>query len=297
MARIVVADNDLDALDLALTDLRLEGHEVYGALDAADAEALVGTVSPDVVVLDYRMPPGITGLELAERLVTDHPDLRVVIYSNYQRVELRARAATHRGAVPREGKPACAEGGGAAGVSEQYRVQRRWEGPAAVMVVALLAAVAVILIARDHAGLQAEREARAAAADAVFPVDDAMRDGDDRSRLRDPRRGQARCRRRQRHRRRLRRRRRPCPGLGHPGARGRRRGTGGGRDVRHRGSPPASVAERRAHVTGLQVVPLGLRSTLNDLRPSRGGISLAGPERTIQSTPRPATRRAGRRTP
>ena len=41
MARIVVADNDLDALDLALTDLRLEGHDVYGALDAADAEALV----------------------------------------------------------------------------------------------------------------------------------------------------------------------------------------------------------------------------------------------------------------
>jgi CheY-like chemotaxis protein len=92
MARIVVADNDLDALDLALTDLRLEGHEVYGALDAADAEALVGRVSPDVVVLDYRMPPGITGLELAERLVAD-PELRVVIYSNYQRVELRARAA------------------------------------------------------------------------------------------------------------------------------------------------------------------------------------------------------------
>jgi CheY-like chemotaxis protein len=93
MARIVVADNDLDALDLALTDLRLEGHEVYGALDAADAETLVGTVSPDVVVLDYRMPPGISGLELAERLLTDDPDLRVVIYSNYQRVELRARAA------------------------------------------------------------------------------------------------------------------------------------------------------------------------------------------------------------
>jgi CheY-like chemotaxis protein len=93
MARIVVADNDLDALDLALTDLRLEGHEVYGALDAADAEALVGRVSPDVVVLDYRMPPGITGLELAERLLNDDPDLRVVIYSNYQKVELRARAA------------------------------------------------------------------------------------------------------------------------------------------------------------------------------------------------------------
>jgi len=93
MTRIVVADNDLDALDLALTDLRLEGHEVFGALDAADAEALVGTVSPDVVVLDHRMPPGLSGLDLAERLLNGDPNLRVVIYSNYQRVELRTRAA------------------------------------------------------------------------------------------------------------------------------------------------------------------------------------------------------------
>jgi DNA-binding NtrC family response regulator len=93
MARIVVADNDHDALDLALTDLRLEGHEVHGAPDAAGAEVLVHELSPDVVVLDHRMPPGITGLELAERLVAEDPDLRVVIYSNYQQVELRADAA------------------------------------------------------------------------------------------------------------------------------------------------------------------------------------------------------------
>ena len=94
MARIVVADNDHDALDLALTDLRLEGHDVFGALDAESAEALVDEVAPEAVVLDYRMPPGISGLELAERLHTSRPGLRIVIYSNYQRVELRARAAS-----------------------------------------------------------------------------------------------------------------------------------------------------------------------------------------------------------
>src|SRR3954468_21900255 len=92
MARIVVADNDPDALDLALTDLRLEGHDVYGAEDAAGAAALVEQLAPQVVVLDYRMPPGATGLDLAEELVAADPSLRVVIYSNYQRVELRARA-------------------------------------------------------------------------------------------------------------------------------------------------------------------------------------------------------------
>ena len=93
MSRIVVADNDPDALELALTDLRLEGHEVYGAFDAAGAETLIRELSPEVAVLDYRMPPGENGLDLAERLVADLPDLRIVLYSNYHKVELRARAA------------------------------------------------------------------------------------------------------------------------------------------------------------------------------------------------------------
>ncbi len=93
MAVVVVAENDPDALDLALTDLRLEGHQVHGVPDAARAEALVSELDPDVVVLDHRMPPGETGLALAERLVVDHPGLRIVIYSNYQSSELSARAA------------------------------------------------------------------------------------------------------------------------------------------------------------------------------------------------------------
>ena len=93
MPLIVVAENDPDALDLALTDLRLEGHEVHGARDAARAEVLVAELRPDSVVLDHRMPPGETGLSLAERLVVEHPQVRVVMYSNYQSPELSARAA------------------------------------------------------------------------------------------------------------------------------------------------------------------------------------------------------------
>jgi DNA-binding NtrC family response regulator len=93
MAVVVVAENDPDALDLALTDLRLEGHEVHGAADAVQAEAMVDALGPDAVVLDHRMPPGETGLALAERLVAGHPGLRVVIYTNYQSPDLSARAA------------------------------------------------------------------------------------------------------------------------------------------------------------------------------------------------------------
>ncbi|HEY8301453.1 MAG TPA: response regulator [Jatrophihabitans sp.] len=96
MARVLVADNDREALDLALLDLRLEGHEVTGVADGEQALAAIDTFAPDVVVLDHRMPPGPTGLAVALRLRTERPDVRVVIYSNYQDVELM-RAATDAG--------------------------------------------------------------------------------------------------------------------------------------------------------------------------------------------------------
>ncbi len=76
-----------------LTDLRLEGHEVHGVGDAATAHRLVDELSPDVLVLDHRMPPGRTGLELAEELVAAGAPVRIVIYSNYQSPRLRSRAS------------------------------------------------------------------------------------------------------------------------------------------------------------------------------------------------------------
>jgi CheY-like chemotaxis protein len=93
MARILVADNDPEALGLAVLDLGLEGHTVVGAADGESALALVDEFDPDVVVLDYRMPPGPSGLAVARQLRAERPDLRLVIYSNYQDVELMQQAA------------------------------------------------------------------------------------------------------------------------------------------------------------------------------------------------------------
>lgn len=96
MARVLIADNDPEALELALLDLRLEGHAVLGAPDAEALLGLLDTFEPDVVVLDHRMPPGPTGLSVALQLRADRPELRVVVYSNYQDVEL-IRQATEAG--------------------------------------------------------------------------------------------------------------------------------------------------------------------------------------------------------
>lgn len=97
--RVVVADNDPDALELVCTDLAFEGQTIVGAVLSGDeALALVRNECPDVVVLDYRMPPGPNGLEVLRTLRAEQLDVPVIVYSNYRdaRVveEVRALGAT-----------------------------------------------------------------------------------------------------------------------------------------------------------------------------------------------------------
>jgi signal transduction histidine kinase len=165
-------------------------------------------------------------------------------------------------------------------------VKRRWEGPVAILVIAVVAALAVILVARDHSTLRAERHARAAAADAVAPVADALR-----TELSSAATGAATGSKQVAFAD------RSSAGVsGSVAIEARDLGTpvlddsGDGVVVvatYDTTTPPATVEERRAHVTGLRIVPLGLGSTLNPLVPTRGGISLAGPRRMVASLPGP----------
>lgn len=87
-----MADNDPGALELVLTDLGLEGHDVVGSCtDGASALELCVRLRPDVAVLDHRMPPGPHGLEVAQRLAADAPEVRVIVFTNYQDSELVAQ--------------------------------------------------------------------------------------------------------------------------------------------------------------------------------------------------------------
>jgi len=96
--RVVVADNDPDALDLACTDLRLEGHEIVGwATDGETALALCRELEPDVLVVDYRMPPGPDGAEVARRVRRAMPGVSVVVFTNYDNPEV-TRAVRRAGA-------------------------------------------------------------------------------------------------------------------------------------------------------------------------------------------------------
>jgi len=91
--RVVVVDNDRDALDLVVLDLGLEGHAIVGtALDGDTALALVAELEPDVLVVDHRMPPGPWGIDVAESVRDRFPRTEVVLYSNYQSRDLVRRA-------------------------------------------------------------------------------------------------------------------------------------------------------------------------------------------------------------
>ena len=87
--RLVLVDNDASALDLIDLDLALEGHDIVGrASQGEEAVDVVGATQPDVVVVDYRMPPGIDGMEVARRIRRRWPSIRVLLYTNYVREEL-----------------------------------------------------------------------------------------------------------------------------------------------------------------------------------------------------------------
>ena len=116
--RVVVADNDPDALELVCTDLRLEGHDIVGC--AGDGEAaleLCRELSPDVLVVDYRMPPGPNGAEVAHRMHRDMPAVTVVVFTNYDTAEVARAVRRAGGRLVRKGeldalRRAVADGGG-----------------------------------------------------------------------------------------------------------------------------------------------------------------------------------------
>lgn len=67
MAKILIADDDLEIQELIRFTLENEGHEVRVASDGAEALAKVEEERPDLVLLDVMMPK-CTGFEVCEKL-------------------------------------------------------------------------------------------------------------------------------------------------------------------------------------------------------------------------------------
>lgn len=82
--RLVLADNDADALELIELDLGLEGHDIVAtASNGTGAVRACRDSRPDVLVVDYRMPPGLDGVEVARQVLAAGTAGNVIVYSNY----------------------------------------------------------------------------------------------------------------------------------------------------------------------------------------------------------------------
>jgi len=62
MAKILIAEDEPDIRDLVAFTLRFAGHEVFAAANGAEAVEMAPNVSPDLILMDVRMPR-MTGYE------------------------------------------------------------------------------------------------------------------------------------------------------------------------------------------------------------------------------------------
>lgn len=99
MTTILIADDDLDMRTLIrmAVELANQGFEVVGeAADGTEAigvwRDLDGPPVPDVVILDDRMP-GLSGLEVARRILDERPGQIIVLYSAFIDAVVQAEAA------------------------------------------------------------------------------------------------------------------------------------------------------------------------------------------------------------
>ena len=89
---IVDDDEDMRFLLRAVIERANAGLEVAGEAGGAD-EALEQwrSLDPDVILLDHRMP-GTTGLQVAEVILSEHPEQSIILFSAYLDDDLVARA-------------------------------------------------------------------------------------------------------------------------------------------------------------------------------------------------------------
>jgi YesN/AraC family two-component response regulator len=83
--RVLIVDDEEDMRALVRATIEVANEGLTVAAEAADGETAVSLVReqhPEVVVLDQRMP-GVTGLETARRILDEHPEQAIVLFSAY----------------------------------------------------------------------------------------------------------------------------------------------------------------------------------------------------------------------
>ena len=89
--KVLVVDDDPDVRLFLSTSLETLGFDVVVAEDAGRGLALLETVDPDLVLVDFAMP-GMNGAEMARVVRTRRPDLPIIFASGYSETAAIERA-------------------------------------------------------------------------------------------------------------------------------------------------------------------------------------------------------------
>lgn len=107
---ILIAEDDIDQRIILRDTFMYGGYSVLVSADGEEALRLAQTHPVDVALLDVRMP-GLSGLELVERLNQINPDILIIMLSAYVSAQDAVEAA-RRGAIyylPKPCPPSCVQ--------------------------------------------------------------------------------------------------------------------------------------------------------------------------------------------
>ena len=89
--KVVVIDDEQDIREVLMLSLKDSGYEVATAADGAAGLQLCDTLQPQIVITDVRMP-GLSGIEVLERIKDAYPDTEVIVVTAYGEMDLAIRA-------------------------------------------------------------------------------------------------------------------------------------------------------------------------------------------------------------
>jgi DNA-binding response OmpR family regulator len=82
MNKILLVDDDEGIQLLYREELEEDGYEVHSALTGEDALQKLMIVSPDLVILDIKMP-GMSGIEVLRQIKGKNPKMPVIFNTGY----------------------------------------------------------------------------------------------------------------------------------------------------------------------------------------------------------------------
>ncbi len=91
MARLLIVDDEQDAVEFLAGQFKNRGLEVDTALNGLEAIERVQANIPDLVFLDIRMP-GMDGIEVLKKIKEIYPALKVVMMTAVQDEEIVEQA-------------------------------------------------------------------------------------------------------------------------------------------------------------------------------------------------------------